>query len=71
MEKLREYLADRHKADFAKAIGTKPAYLSQLLSGHRRPSYDLMVKIEGATNGEVDLHSWSIPSSDASLSEAS
>jgi DNA-binding transcriptional regulator YdaS (Cro superfamily) len=58
MEKLALYLHGRKKGDFARKIGTSPAYLSQLLSGHRRPSFDLMQKIERETGGEVGIHSW-------------
>lgn len=66
---LNTYLNDKRKKDFAEKIGTSPSYLSQLLSGHRRPSFSLMVRIKDATNGAVCLNSWS-PSPDAPLSEA-
>lgn len=60
MKKLRTYLADKNKGDFARKVDIAPAYLSQLLSpkGNRRPSFDLMVRIEKATDGFVDLKSW-------------
>lgn len=59
MEKLRTYLSDKNKSQFAKQLGTSPSYLSQIMSGHRRPSYDLMLRIEEMTDGAVDLRSWS------------
>jgi len=58
MEKLQQYLAKRHKGEFAASIGTSPSYLSQLLSGHRKPSFRLMLEIETATGGVVSLRSW-------------
>ena len=58
MGKLQAYLADRKKADFARMIGTSPSYLSQLLSGHRRPSLEMMRRIAAASGGFVDLNSW-------------
>ena len=59
MEQLKTYLSGRKKAEFAESIGTSPAYLSQLLSGHRSPSLALMRAIERASGGAVDLNSWS------------
>jgi DNA-binding transcriptional regulator YdaS (Cro superfamily) len=58
MEKLALYLTGKKKRDFAEAIGTSPSYLSQLLSGHRRPSFDMMLRIERVTDGAVDVHAW-------------
>jgi len=64
MDKLKQHLAGKKKSDFAAEIGTSPSYLSQIISGHRRPSYGLMCKIEAASGGEVDLHSWSSDEAD-------
>lgn len=61
MEKLRQYLEGRKKGDFARAIGTTPSYLSQLLSKHRTPSFPLMVRIEQESGGEVPVSSWVEP----------
>jgi len=58
METLKTYLEGRKKADFAKAIGTSPSYLSQLLAGTRSPSRKLMMKISAETGGNVDVVSW-------------
>lgn len=59
MQKLHEYLDGRRKSDFAAAVAIAPAYLSQILSGHRTPSLALMKRIEAASGGFVDLNSWS------------
>lgn len=58
MSTLNEHLRDKRKGEFAKSVGISPVYLSQILSGYRRPSFDLMVKIEGATLGAVPVGSW-------------
>lgn len=58
MEKMQTFLQGRRKGEFAKEIGISAPYLSQILSGMKRPSYDLMVRIERATGGEVDLRCW-------------
>ena len=60
MEKLHAYFApkDRRKGKFAARIGINNAYLSQILSGHRRPSFKLMCIIEDATGGEVKVQDW-------------
>jgi transcriptional regulator with XRE-family HTH domain len=66
---LAEYLATRRKKDFAEKLGTSPSYLSQLLSGHRKPGRKMMLKIQESTDGAVDFNSWSpssAPSSEAS-----
>lgn len=58
MEKLRAYLDGRHKGNFARKVGIVPTYLSQILMGVKRPSFDLMLRIEAETKGLVDLQSW-------------
>lgn len=58
MNKLQAYLQGQPKKLFAERIGVSPAYLSQLLSGARRPSYDVMLRIEAATDEAVDIRSW-------------
>jgi len=58
MQALRTYLDGRSKAEFAEAIGTSPSYLSQILSGHRRPGFDLIVRIDQASGGAVPPESW-------------
>lgn len=60
MQTLRSYLEGRPKAKFAEQVGISPVYLSQLLSRHRRPSLALMQRIQEATEGQVDLNSWSL-----------
>jgi DNA-binding transcriptional regulator YdaS (Cro superfamily) len=58
MEQLRAYLSGRRKAEFARQVGIVPPYLSQILSGGRRPSLDLMARIDRATSGAVPLSAW-------------
>lgn len=59
MEKLRAYLKGRREGDFADQIGISKPYLSQIKHGRKLPSYRLMVEIERATGGCVDLYCWS------------
>ena len=54
----REYLDGKIKLEFAERIGVSPAYLSQMLWWWRRPSLELAVRIERATNGEVPCSAW-------------
>lgn len=58
MQKLTKYLEGRRKGEFARAVGIAPAYLSQILSGKKRPSFDLMCRIEGESGGLVPVESW-------------
>ena len=58
MEKLAQYLEGRKRAEFAVEVGISSAFLSQILSGDRRPGYETMLKIERVTGGKVDIHSW-------------
>lgn len=41
------------QAELARRLATSKAYISQLETGHRRPSTDLAKRIEQATNGGV------------------
>lgn len=59
MEKLRTYLEGKKKGDFAQTVGVPASYLSQLLSGTRKPGLDIACRIETATNGAVTVHDWS------------
>lgn len=61
MQTLATYLEGRKKADFARRIGVSAAQLSQYLSRYRRPSYELMLKIEQETGGAVTVQSWAHP----------
>lgn len=58
MEHLATYLAGKRNAEFARRLGISDAFLSQLLSGKRRPSLDLAFKIERATAGLVPASVW-------------
>lgn len=60
MEKLTTYLKGRTQREFAQAIGISDAFLSQILSQKRRPSFRVMLKIEEVTGGAVDVHSWDV-----------
>lgn len=60
---LKAYLVETEmtEGDFAKKVGTKPAYLSNIICAHRWPSRSLAQKIEEATGGLVkaaDLLTW-------------
>lgn len=46
------------KREFAAKVGIVPVYLSQILGEVKRPSFDLMVRIEDATDGAVPLSAW-------------
>lgn len=58
METLKEYLAGTRHGDFAQKIGISSAYLSQILSGERRPGLNVACLIEDATGGAVPVHVW-------------
>ena len=60
MQTLKTSLMDRKKSDFAKLLGISDSYLSQYLSGHRRPGYERMLEIERLTDGEVPVQSWEL-----------
>lgn len=63
MQDLHTFLKGRSKQDFAKEVKIVPAYLSQILSGDRIPSFALMVRIENATSGKVPVGAWVKPAS--------
>lgn len=50
---LKSYLTQIDPVALAKAAGTKPVYLSQLASGHRKASHKLAKRIEHASKGKV------------------
>ncbi|WWT39575.1 Cro-like protein [Microcystis phage Mae-JY02] len=56
---LASYLEEQNKTQesFAAEIGVKQATVSRLTRG-ARPSFDLAVKIEQATNGAVPVSAW-------------
>jgi len=60
MKHLSEYLSKTGltQTAFAKDVGVSDAYLSQILTGARRPSFDLMEKIEDVTGGQVSINAW-------------
>lgn len=40
---------------FATQLGITPGYLSEILSGRRRPSWDLAVRLSAATGGQLSI----------------
>lgn len=57
---LKEFINESRlsQREFARTIGIDPSYLSLLVSGQKRPSLTLAVKIERATAGKVTCLSW-------------
>lgn len=41
--------------EFAALIGVSPAFINQICKGARRPSADVALQIEKATNGKVTV----------------
>ena len=58
MQNLNEYLAGQKHGEFAQKLGISGPYLSQILSGVRRPGLDLAIKIERETDGKVPVYTW-------------
>ncbi|MCR9236181.1 MAG: helix-turn-helix domain-containing protein [Alphaproteobacteria bacterium] len=54
----QKHLSVRPQLDVSRQLGVSQAYLSQLLSGQRRPSLELAVRIEQMTGGTVPASSW-------------
>jgi transcriptional regulator with XRE-family HTH domain len=57
METLKEFLktSGSTQAELAKDVGCSPAAISMFVSGKRRPSPDLALKICRATGGQVSV----------------
>ena len=62
--KLNIYLKRKDREKFARLIGTTKNYVNLLACGSRRPSPELAVKIEKATNGQVTFEELLRPDSD-------
>lgn len=60
MEKLRSYIARLGISQnaFADQIGVSKGYLSQIASGKREPSREMIQKINVVTNGDVPPTAW-------------
>ncbi len=60
MSKLASFLSANsiRQAVFAAQIGTSQATVSKLVNGDVRPSLELAVRIERATDGAVPVASW-------------
>lgn len=52
---LSDYLKDKNHGDFAKAIKTSPAHLSNILSGARKASLPIVNRIIQETDLEIKL----------------
>lgn len=53
--KLKEFLKNKNREQFAKIIHTTKNYVDQLCAEIRRPSPELALKIEKATGKEVTV----------------
>ena len=63
MQKLRHHI-DRlgiSQTAFAERLGVSKGYLSQILSGKREPSRELIQRIDQATEGHVPPAVWFQP----------
>jgi len=60
MEKLTDYISKsgETRAKFAQECGISAPYLSQIISGIKRPSLGVALKIERITNGAVPVSVW-------------
>jgi len=60
MEKLTTHIAQTGatRAKFAEECGISAPYLSQIISGIKRPSLGVALKIERITNGAVPVSVW-------------
>ena len=61
MTHFQRYLLTRfngNQRELARALDISQPYTSLLLSGKKRPSLALAVRIERATGGLVPVHSW-------------
>ena len=65
MQTLKSYIAevapDRKDKEWAALLGTSPSYLSQILSGKRRPGPKLIKAINTMTDGKVPPNVWYLP----------
>ncbi|MEO8530854.1 MAG: helix-turn-helix transcriptional regulator [Deltaproteobacteria bacterium] len=48
----------KNRTEWAATLGISKSHLSDLLSGHRKPSLDLAARIERETGGRVLAVSW-------------
>ena len=62
MEQLSRYLAENgiKQAKFAERLGVSDAYMSQIVNGKRRPSFDLMCRIATVSDQSVPLEAWQL-----------
>lgn len=62
MERLQKYLKTNgmRQVELARRLGLSNGYLHNLLRGNRRPSLDMALRIERATDGAVPVQAWAI-----------
>lgn len=62
MEKLKSYMKTSRKAatqsEWAELFGISQGALSRILNGSRKPSWDLIQRIDAATGGKVRPAHW-------------
>lgn len=58
--KLETYLSSKSltRTEFAELIGTTQASVSRYVTGERRPSIEMIDKIDKATKGKVKMRDW-------------
>ena len=66
MENFAAYIKEggKTRSEFARRIGISAPYLSEILSGSKRPSLDLAFKIEAETGGAVRAVDWVSPNAE-------
>lgn len=52
------------QSEWAERIGCSRSYLSEILSGKKRPSLEVACRIEDLTEGKVPASSWMRPTPD-------
>ena len=57
---LTEYLSDQSlkPTQFATSLGVEPSTIIRMVNGERRPSLDMALRIEEATEGKVTTRDW-------------
>ena len=60
MEKLKQYLAQTEttQASLADLIGVSRSHMNELVSGAKKPSLNVAIKIENATCGKIAASEW-------------
>lgn len=60
MDTLSDFIRDAQmtRSQFAERVGISAPYLSQIMSGSRRPSIDVAFRIAEATRNSVPVDAW-------------